>query len=113
MSPRIYCVYIHENQINGKVYVGMTCCPEKRFAGKGCNYKQSFRGKKSPFGLAIEKYGWDNFTHEIIYNDLTLEEARQMEKYLIKFYSATDPRYGYNANKGGSGNPEQILSSCT
>ena len=112
MSPRIYCVYVHENQINGKVYVGMTCCPEKRFAGKGSNYKQFFRGRKSKFGLAIEKYGWDNFTHEIIWDNLTINEARRMERHLIDFYSATDPQYGYNSNQGGAGSPEKILSSC-
>jgi len=34
------------------------------------------------FGAVIEKYDWDNFTHEIIEtNILTIEEANAREQY--------------------------------
>lgn len=56
-----YCVYAHINKVNGKIYIGQTCRkPEYRWNdGKG--YKEC-----TYFYNAIEKYGWDNFDHEIL-----------------------------------------------
>ena len=61
-----YCVYMHTNKINGKRYVGQTCKkPEYRWVnGKG--YKGS-----PHFFSAIQKYGWNNFEHQIIAEKLS------------------------------------------
>ena len=70
MDEKSYCVYLHTNKINGKVYVGLTSMsPEERWKnGKGyCN--------NSHFKSAIEKYGWDNFEHEIIKRGLTKDDG--------------------------------------
>ena len=67
-----WCVYTHTNKINGKKYVGQTCqIPEKRWKN-GNGYKRN-----PYFYNAIQKYGWDNFEHQILASDLTLEEASQ------------------------------------
>ena len=110
IEPRIYCVYVHENLINGKVYVGMTSCPEFRFASNGNAYKRRKNGEISEFGKAIQEFGWSSFSHEIIWDDLTLTEARRMEKFLISYYNSTNPTKGYNRSKGGAGYTEQFIS---
>ena len=92
-----YCVYIHVNKINNKKYVGLTKqAPHKRWAN-GKHYENS-----TYFKHAIEKYGWDNFYHEIIAFNLSKEEASFLEKELIKNYKTTNPEYGYNLDSGGS-----------
>lgn len=66
-----YKVYKHTNQINGKSYVGITCQkPEYRWGTDGQGYKEC-----PFFWNAIQKYGWNNFSHEIIFEGLTHEEA--------------------------------------
>ena len=65
------CVYKHTSP-SGKVYIGITKQkPEKRW-GNGKNYAQN-----EYFFAAILKYGWGNFTHEIIADGLTREEAEK------------------------------------
>ena len=91
-----YFVYCHTNKQNGKMYFGITCRkPEYRWRhGKGyC--------KNSYFTSAIKKYGWENFNHQIIANNLTKDEAFEMEKSLIKKYNTTNENYGYNIGCGG------------
>lgn len=98
-----YCVYKHTNKINGKVYIGQTCHnknPERRWGKDGIGYKSSCR-----FYNAIQKYGWNNFEHEIIYDNLTTEQANDLEIELINFYKSCDDKYGYNIREGGSNSP--------
>ena len=67
----MYSVYKHVNKTNGKVYVGITKQkPEQRWGYNGVNYKNSPR-----FWSAIQHYGWDNFEHIIIQDQLTHDEA--------------------------------------
>lgn len=101
-EAREYCIYVHTNKINGKKYVGQTCqIPEQRWKnGKG--YHNNIY-----FTRAIQKYGWENFQHEIIKNNLSKEEADDIEKSLIKELNTLNPN-GYNAKDGGSnGRPSE------
>lgn len=92
----IISLYKHTNKINGKVYIGQTCRePKKRWAN-GQGYKTS-----PHFYLAIEKYGWYNFEHEILFTTESQEEANQAEIRLIQEYQSTNPKYGYNLDAGG------------
>lgn len=78
-----YCVYIHTNIVNGKKYVGQTVFgdnPNSRWRN-GTGYARSIH-----FYNAIQKYGWDNFEHEIVASKLTKEEACSFECLLIKKY---------------------------
>ncbi len=92
-----WCVYIHTNKINNKKYVGITSQipPEKRW-DEGRGY---YRNKH--FTSAIKKYGWDNFEHEIVADELTASEAEAMERCLIQEYNTMDQKYGYNLTSGG------------
>ena len=93
----MYTVYQHKNKINGKVYIGITGrIPEERWGYNGCNYKSS-----PHFYAAIQKYGWDNFEHNILFENLTKEQACAKEQELIKYFNSTDREFGYNATFGG------------
>lgn len=97
-----YSVYKHTSP-NGKVYIGITGRkPEHRWNnGKGYYQNQHFQN-------AINMYGWDNFTHEIIVDGLTKEEACEIEKELISKYKSNQREYGYNKSSGGENPAEGI-----
>ena len=67
-----YTVYCHTSP-NGKKYVGISLNPEKRW-NKGEGYKKNYL-----FYPDIKLYGWDNFKHEILYTNLSIEEAKELE----------------------------------
>lgn len=103
----MYTVYCHTNKLNGKRYFGITSMrPEVRW-GSGNNYRSSRH-----FNFAIEKYGWDGFTHEVIAEGLTKEEACQMEQDLIREHKTTDGRYGYNLSTGGESGAAGVVVSA-
>ena len=90
-----YIVYKHTNKINGKVYIGQTYNLYERWRCQGKNYFSSIK-----FFNAIKKYGWDNFTHEVLYTNLNKEAADKLEKELIIKYDSI--KNGYNLKEGGS-----------
>lgn len=93
-----FVVYCHENVINNKKYIGITCQTlEQRFR-KGEGYKSS-----PHFYSAIKKYGWENFNHSILYQDLNESEAKEKEIELIAKFNTQDSDYGYNITPGGEG----------
>lgn len=99
-----YCIYMHKNKINGKIYIGQSCNLNVRWhpiSYKDCSY----------FYNAIQKYGWDNFEHVILEDSLSIEEADQKEKYYIEKYNTLNRDYGYNLKSGG--NSSYVLSAET
>ena len=102
-SMKKYTVYIHINKINNKCYVGIiTQKPENRWQkGKGYNTQDKFYN-------AIQKYGWGNFDHKIIAQNLSEDEACKLEQKLIQKYNAI--KEGYNSNEGGKGCLGHIVS---
>lgn len=92
----MYKVYKHEFP-NGKVYIGITRTkPEYRWGHNGNGYYQH------PFLInAIRKYGWENIKHEILFDNLTKEEAEQKEIEFIAFYKSNQREFGYNIANGG------------
>lgn len=94
----IYCVYVHTNQQNNKKYIGITCQQPAYRWSNGSGYKT-----QAKFYNAIKKYGWENFTHEILLENLTETEAKEKEVELIDKYKTIDPNFGYNCTLGGEG----------
>ncbi len=90
-----YCVYCHINKINQKVYVGITFRkPEDRWLN-GNGYK-----RQPKFFNAILKYGWDNFEHIILEDNIVSEqEALKKETQYIKYYNSVNN--GYNVTEEG------------
>ena len=101
-----HCIYMHENKINHKKYIGQAKGnPENRWRLEGKGYYTYNSPNQNKIYNAINKYGWDNFEHIILKNNLTLEEANYWEEYYIAFYHtwAGDPQcWGYNLQKGGN-----------
>lgn len=94
-----FSVYVHIFP-NGKKYVGITHNKvETRWRnGKGyCNQLYINR--------AIQKYKWHNIEHNVLYTDLTKEEAENMEIRLIKEWKTNISKYGYNIELGGKLSP--------
>ena len=96
-KPKVWCLYRHTTP-SGKVYIGITNqIPEYRWNG-GKGYMNV---KKGPFKNSIIKYGWDNIAHEIIFNELTKEQAIELEKLYIRKYKKLG--ISLNITDGGEG----------
>lgn len=110
----VYTIYRHINRLNGKSYIGQTCqALNKRWKnGKGYTAK-----RQQVFYKAIQKYGWENFEHEILEDGITsLAEANVREKFWIAHYHTWvyDPECnGYNVTQGGDGSPGRKMSEKT
>ncbi len=100
-----WCVYIHTAP-NGKKYVGITSLSvHTRWHKNGTGYK-----KQQYFWRAIQKYGWENFSHEIILENITFDEACEAEQYFIKYYKTNNQNFGYNATEGGAGTQGHVVT---
>lgn len=90
-----YCVYKHTCP-NGKVYIGITGMKPERRWKNGEGYRTQI------FYRAVQKYGFENIQHEILFDGLTKEEAEQKETELIVYYKSNQDEYGYNVDNGGN-----------
>lgn len=98
-----YIIYKHTLMLKcehkGWSYIGQTIQEPKRRWKSGSSYRDQV------FGKAIKKYGWDNFEHSILKdNILTVEEANYWEEYYIKKYHTyvyDKNCRGYNVSPGG------------
>lgn len=89
-------VYLITNQVNDKKYVGITNDYKKRWANHKCNNNPTMAIAK-----AIKKYGVENFTFEVIEENVPLEEIDQKEKdYILYYESHVSTGKGYNVSKG-------------
>ena len=89
-----YKVYMHTNLITNKKYVGIT----KANAETRWNHGNGYKANKK-FYSDIKKYGWDNFSHEILYDGLDYLQARTIEASFIKKYDLI--KNGYNQATSG------------
>ena len=90
-----YKVYMHTTP-NNKKYIGITRNTINTRWQNGNGYHTQI------FFNAIQKYGWDNIKHEVLFENLTKEEAEQKEIELISLYKSNQSEYGYNIANGGN-----------
>lgn len=95
MENKNYIVYMHISPSN-KRYIGITSQKPNRRWRNGKAYKHN-----DYFTKSINKYGWDNFKHIILFEELTKEEAINIEEELIAKYDTTNRDKGYNILKKG------------
>ena len=102
-----YNVYKHTNLINNKSYIGITSqkC-ENRWGINGKGY-----GLQPKFYHAIQKYGWDNFQHEVLYTNLDKDTALQIEANLIQKYDSIEN--GYNVSPYGNVESKRVICLTT
>ena len=93
-----YVIYKHTSP-SGKSYIGLT----KDYLSRNRCHKSGFTGCTA-FNSAINKYGWDSFSHEIILDKLNYIAANFFEKLFINVENTIAPN-GYNLKGGGSHTP--------
>lgn len=101
MSYKIdYCgIYIIENLINGKVYIGQSKHIKARWKAHFSKLKKGIH-ENDYLQKSWNKYGGNNFKHTII--ELCEEDDLNVkERYYIALYNATNKNYGYNMTIGG------------
>lgn len=84
-------IYKIINLINKKIYVGKSLVPNENYYGSGLQIT-----------AAIEKYGKENFSKEIL-EECSEEILDRQEIYWIEKLDACNPSIGYNISIGGTG----------
>jgi group I intron endonuclease len=92
-SQHKHVVYKHTAP-NGKAYIGLTNNYKRR-----CKEHVTY-SNCSLFYRAINKYGWDSFTHEFLATGLSIQAANHFEEFYIRTHNTLAPN-GYNAHTGG------------
>lgn len=108
-------IYLLENTINGKRYVGLTT--------KGAN--ERFKNhiwransnkphiKRNHLHNSIRKYGPEAFTITILEKCKTIEELHLAEKKWINHYNTFGGFHGLNETYGGEGKPGHVTNGVT
>ena len=92
-------VYMLINSISGKIYIGKSVNIYQRMNHHKNSIKRSGNGH---FQNAIKKYGWDNFTFQVLEIFENFDKRNDnisllnKEAYYIKLYESTNPKIGYN-----------------
>lgn len=97
--PAIYTVYQLKNNVNGKLYCGITRNLKKRLSGHRSNAK--LLNTKMLISRAISKYGWENFSCDVIGEYDSLEECAAREVAEIARYKEQSVE-NYNTHPGGT-----------
>lgn len=115
-EERRWRIYRHVFE-NCKSYIGQIYQElNARWGKHGTGYLQKNDDgtyKQPLMARAILKYGWDSVTSEILFDNLTFEEANRIEQICIALFRTRDPRFGYNLTDGGGGSHGRAVSEET
>lgn len=99
-----YKVYCLTNTITDEKYIGVTKQKMYKRFKNGKGYKPTTK-----INLAIQKFGWENFNYQILYETENKELAGMIEEDYIKKYDTI--KHGYNMQSGGFKNFKGVLPS--
>lgn len=89
-------IYLLRNNLNNKIYIGKAHNVSYRISKHRNSEKNYYKGKSAIIS-AIKKYGWSNFSLEILeIFDQIPENLLEIEANYIKKYNATKRNIGYN-----------------
>lgn len=100
-DTRIHYLYRITNKQNGKIYIGQTVQPDKRWS----QHRNDAAKPTMVIHHAIKKYGADNFEFEVIAGCKTWEDTNDVETLLVSQYGSLVPN-GYNIAPGGMNAPK-------
>ena len=89
-------IYKITNKNTGKSYIGQSNDIERRFKEHQIARKKS----RIPVDIAIQKYGKDLFTYEIV-EECLIDQLNEREKHWTEFYDTFNN--GYNCNQSSIG----------
>lgn len=99
-------IYKITNDVNGKVYIGKTLNTVESRWKEHCNDKNRRKMENRPLYRAMNKYGLEHFSVEMI--EECQDNLEEREVYWIKYYNSYvgwPNSNGYNATIGGDGKP--------
>jgi group I intron endonuclease len=96
-------IYKITNTINLKIYIGQTT---KTLKERKENYYKEYRWGKNPRPIikAMRKYGFENFSFEIVEDKITSQEELDSKEryYITEKYHSLIKEGGYNIERGGN-----------
>ena len=99
MKEKTGCIYMLQNKVNSKMYIGKTMRRLETRIER--HLKDTKYGSELAIHRAIRKYGIDNFEIKVLEDGIKEENLSEKEIYYIKKYDSTHK--GYNLSKGGKG----------
>lgn len=97
-QPAVGVIYKITCLINGKLYVGQT---RQKLSRRITQHKYDSKKGSLGIGAAIRKYGWENFSAEVI-ESCPVEQLNERELFWIAALN-TKASNGYNLTDGGDG----------
>ena len=92
----MYTIYLLQNKLNKKCYVGKTNNHERRM-----NEHKSLKNTDMVISRAIKKYGWGNFTKRILEENVTVNRIESLEEMYQALWDTL--KNGYNVFRGSRG----------
>lgn len=96
---KTYYIYKITNTLSGKIYIGQTIKPKRRWYDH--RYYAKHNKTNQYIHKAMNKYGINNFTFEIIGEFNSLDEANKSEAEFIHKFNSQNSKFGYNIRPGG------------
>ena len=98
-------MYVYQiiNSLNNKSYIGITNNIKTRFECHRTRYNKTNKSEfiEKPLYKAFRKYGIENFKFVVLFENLSVEEAKSKEIELISELKTLTHENGYNVTKGG------------
>jgi hypothetical protein len=116
-GKQLFFVYLLGCKVNGKRYAGFSSDPERRWEKERQDAYNPIdqRVYNSPLSVDIRKFGWKNFTQEVILTSNDKSDALSAERQCIEQYKLYIRKYGtefgYNQTPGGISPPLKAKGS--